>query len=153
MLDVVPMRPVMTQPMRLVTLKTWVTESGSINLSCTFFCVATTEQVAPRIATLVNPGARVAFKAYSANSSSKEGEVSCCVHSRCAAWQSAHTDLIQASLWREHCNVAIISSSCTTAHGGNKKKKRRGVGVVSQACCNDGQREGRGCGSVFQRRL
>ena len=90
MLDVVPMRPVMTQPMRLVTLKTCVTESGSINLSCTFFCVATTEQVAPRMATLVNPGARVAFKAYSAHSSSKEGEVSVLLMLLCSLSMRLH---------------------------------------------------------------
>lgn len=49
------MRPVIQQPIFLVILNKCVTVDGSISFSVTFFCVATTAQSAPFIATEVMP--------------------------------------------------------------------------------------------------
>lgn len=77
------MEPVMTQPTEGEILKTWVTEEGSISLSCdcqhllsglklcpaltgTFFCESTTAHDFPRTPTDVMLAAVIALNAYSA---------------------------------------------------------------------------------------
>jgi hypothetical protein len=55
----------MRQPISGVIWNTLVTESGSMSLSCTFFCVTNTQLSLPRTATDVSVDSLAARKAYS----------------------------------------------------------------------------------------
>lgn len=64
---VLPIMPVITHPIRLVSLKRCVTDAGSSRRSGTLRCAATTAASTPRSATDVNPPWLMAFNAYSEN--------------------------------------------------------------------------------------
>jgi hypothetical protein len=90
--------PVMTHPIPRVILYTLVTLEGSRSLSGTFFWLMITDAVFDLTPTVVIPVELIALNAYSMIS--------------CGRVCIDLTDLVEASLWGEDCDMSVIS--CTT---------------------------------------
>uniref|UniRef100_A0A1A9ZP74 Uncharacterized protein n=1 Tax=Glossina pallidipes TaxID=7398 RepID=A0A1A9ZP74_GLOPL len=115
----VPKRPVITHPMFLVILNKCVTVFGSMSLSVTFFCVATTAQSLPFIATEVMPSWLIDLNAYSVGRPILNIILSQFAKSNDSKWWSSRNKqpILALHGWQDNCGTLDGGRSSHYAKG------------------------------------